>query len=54
MATKAAIVSDVCFLNRCNMRLLPLLFDHPADGRRAPVTGGKRLCAKTEAISPPL
>jgi hypothetical protein len=54
LAKKAAIISDVFFVIRCNMRLLPLLLDHLADARQTHVTGGKRLRAKTETISPPL
>jgi hypothetical protein len=53
---KAAINSamNVFLAIRCNMPLLPILFDHPNDARQASVTGGKRLCAKTETINPPL
>ena len=54
MAPAISTAMNVFFVTLSNMRLLPLLVDHPADGRRAAVTGGKRLRAKTETISPPL
>jgi hypothetical protein len=55
MAPAIISAKDVFFVILSNMlQLLPLLVDHPADGREASVTRGKRLCAKTETISPPL
>ena len=56
LPAKAAISSamNVFFMTRRNMRYSLSCSTTSPTLDTAPVTGGKRLCAKTETISPPL